>query len=69
MGATLLRGEAVVEDIEKWCSMVGHDDDVQPVMAVVWFDTDPYAAEYVRVKADVAAKVRVPDPHVAEHPI
>lgn len=65
MVATLLKGEAVVEDIEKWCERIGRDesnngdyDNVQPVMAVVWFDTDPYAAEYVRVKADVAAKVR-----------
>ncbi|KAK2597372.1 hypothetical protein QQS21_005996 [Conoideocrella luteorostrata] len=59
MPASLLKGDLVVNDIHRWCLRKGHKDGVEPVLAVVFFNTDPAAEDYVRIKAHVAAKANV----------
>lgn len=57
MGATLLKGDPVVRDIEHWCLRKGRDDGIEPVLAVVFFNTDASAEHFVQIKAHVAARV------------
>lgn len=57
MGATLLRGDPVVRDIEQWCMRKGHNDEVEPALAVLFFNTDSAAKHYAQIKAYVAAQV------------
>lgn len=55
--ARLLTGDLVVRDIEHWCHRKAHKGGIEPVMAVVFFNTGPDAVDYVKIKADVAARV------------
>ncbi|KHN96438.1 methenyltetrahydrofolate cyclohydrolase [Metarhizium album ARSEF 1941] len=59
MGADLLQGHLVVRDIERWCLRKGRRGGTAPVLAVIFFDTDPSAEDYVRIKAHVAEKAGV----------
>ncbi|TWU71168.1 hypothetical protein ED733_002903 [Metarhizium rileyi] len=56
MGATLLEGHPVVEDIERWC-LRKRRGELEAVLAVLFFNTDAAAEHYVRIKAHVAARV------------
>ncbi|KFG87451.1 Methylenetetrahydrofolate dehydrogenase (NADP(+)) [Metarhizium anisopliae] len=59
MGAILLEGHLVVKDIEQWCLRKGRRGRIDPVLAVVFFNTDPAAEQYIRIKAHVAEKAGV----------
>lgn len=56
-GACLLSGEPIVQDIEQWCQCNGHIDDVEPALAVIFFNTDAAAEHYIQIKAHIAAEV------------
>lgn len=58
MRSAILRGDPVVRDIERWCLRHGHEDGVEPVLAVLFFNTDVAAEHYVQIKAKVAAQVK-----------
>ncbi|KAG4284513.1 hypothetical protein FPRO06_08892 [Fusarium proliferatum] len=66
--ARLLTGDLVVRDIEHWCHRKAHKGGIQPVMAVVFFNTGPDAVDYVKIKAHVAARAGV-DYWVYELPV
>ncbi|KAF5651471.1 putative G alpha chain [Fusarium sp. NRRL 25303] len=57
--ARLLTGDLVVRDIEHWCHRKAHRGGIEPVMAVVFFNTGPDAVDYVKIKAHVAARAGV----------
>ncbi|KAF5664985.1 mitochondrial tetrahydrofolate synthase [Fusarium heterosporum] len=57
--ARLLAGESVVRDIERWCHRKAEKGGMQPVMAVVYFNTGTDAVDYVEIKAHVAARAGV----------
>ncbi|PNP79758.1 hypothetical protein FNYG_06851 [Fusarium nygamai] len=66
--ARLLTGDLVVHDIERWCRRKAQKGGVEPVMAVVFFNTGPDAVDYVKIKAHVAARAGV-DYWVYEMPV
>ncbi|KLP09769.1 MIS1-C1-tetrahydrofolate synthase precursor, mitochondrial [Fusarium fujikuroi] len=66
--ARLLTGDLVVRDIERWCHRKADKGGIEPVMAVVFFNTGPDAVDYVKIKAHVAARAGV-DYWVYEMPI
>ncbi|RKL45031.1 hypothetical protein BFJ72_g3681 [Fusarium proliferatum] len=66
--ARLLTGDLVVRDIEHWCHRKAHKGGLEPVMAVVFFNTGPDAVDYVKIKAHVAARAGV-DYWVYEMPV
>ncbi|KAF4946008.1 hypothetical protein FGADI_11512 [Fusarium gaditjirri] len=57
--ASLLTGDLVVRDIERWCHRKADKGGIEPVMAVVYFNTGPDAVDYVKIKAHVAARAGV----------
>ncbi|KAF4443597.1 MIS1-C1-tetrahydrofolate synthase precursor mitochondrial [Fusarium acutatum] len=57
--AHLLTGDLVVRDIERWCHRQAGKGGVEPVMAVLFFNTGPDAVDYVKIKAHVAARAGV----------
>ncbi|KAJ5210603.1 tetrahydrofolate dehydrogenase/cyclohydrolase catalytic domain-containing protein [Penicillium cf. griseofulvum] len=59
IGATLLRGDPVVRDIKQWCLRKGHNDEIEPALAVLYFNTDSAAEHYAQIKAHVAAQAGV----------
>lgn len=57
--ACFLKGKPIVDSIERWC--LGHNrsgDGITPTLAVLYFDTGSDARDYLKLKAEVAAKVQ-----------
>ncbi|WYZ35518.1 hypothetical protein EsH8_X_000165 [Colletotrichum jinshuiense] len=58
--ACLLKGKPIVDSIERWC--LGHNrsgDGITPTLAVLYFDTGSDARDYLKLKAEVAAKAGI----------
>ncbi|KAK2778007.1 methylenetetrahydrofolate dehydrogenase (nadp(+)) [Colletotrichum kahawae] len=58
--AIFLKGAPVVRLLESWCIRNSRSrDGIKPTLAVVYFNTGVDADEYLRIKAEVAAKAGV----------
>lgn len=56
--ALFLKGAPVIGLLESWCIRNSKSiDGIKPTLAVVYFNTGVDADEYLRIKAEVAAKV------------
>ncbi|KAK1564089.1 uncharacterized protein LY79DRAFT_530569 [Colletotrichum navitas] len=58
--ACFLRGNPIVESLERWCLRNSRcPNGPKPMLAVVYFDTGDDAQEYLQIKAEVAAKAGI----------